>query len=321
MDPSERYLQRATWHDYTSRCNYLVTLRSNPIIGSLSDIVAKRTRFDFTARWIPSLTGKIAMNCVRNINRSFPWVDVVRYAIMPDHVHILLYIKEKTEVHLGVIVNNFEIQCTQMLDSYLGSDVDVAPTPFFLPGYNDKIVYKANQLDTFKHYVDDNARRFALRREHPEYFSRCNNIRIDEKYFTAYGNFLLLRHPLLSSVIVSRRDSAKEKERKRREWDETLRGQGVFVSPFYSRAEKQIRDEAIAVGSKLIKVVPNGLPERYKPYGKDFDLCCEGRLLIIAPGLYQTRKVELTREICLYGNKVAEEIAKGGIEMSLLRCR
>ncbi|MDE6638739.1 MAG: transposase [Muribaculaceae bacterium] len=321
MDLSERYLQRAEWHDYTSRCSYLITLRSNPDIGFLSDIVAKRTRFDFSARWIPSLAGKVAMTCVRNINKGFPWVDVLRYAIMPDHIHLVLYVKEKTDIHLGKIINNFEITCTQLLYSKLELGIDSKSLSFFLPGYNDKIVYKQNQLETFKRYVEDNPRRYALRREHPEYFNRCQNVFIDGEYFTVFGNFHLLRHPLISPVIISRRDSEEEKDRKHREWNETIRGQGVLVSPFYSRAEKAIRDDAIASGAKIVKIVPNGLSERFKPSGKEFDLCCEGRLLIIAPGLYQTRKVELTRDLCLYGNKIADNIAKGAIDMRLLRLK
>lgn len=323
MEATQRHLQRAEWHDYTSRCHYLITMRSNPEIGTLSDIVAKQTRFDFTARWIPSIRGKIAMNAVRNINRNFPWVDVIRYAIMPDHVHIVLFVKEKTDIHLGMIIKHYKAECTRVLNyqsytptSPISSDMI---NSFFLNGYNDKIVYKENQLEAFKHYVDDNPRRYALRKEHPEYFSRCQNILIDGEHFTVYGNFNLLRHPLLTSVIVSRRDSPKDKERKERDWDEAMRGQGVFVSPFYGKSEKEIRDKAIDVGAKIIKVVPNGLSERFKPSGKDFDLCCEGRLLIIAPGLYQTRKIELNRDLCLYGNKIAEKIAERPIDMRLLR--
>lgn len=319
MDASERYLQRAEWHDYTSRCSYLITLRSNPQIGRLSDIVSKHTRFDFSARWIPSQAGKVAMSCVRNINKKFPWVDVLRYAIMPDHVHLVLYVKEKTDTHLGVIVNNFEIRCTQLLDSQFALSMDTTPVSFFLPGYNDKIVYKKNQLASFKHYVEDNPRRYALRKEHPEYFNRCQNISIDGEKFTVYGNFLLLRHPLLSPVIVSSRDTQEEKDRKRKEWDETMRGQGVFVSPFYSRAEKDIRDSAIESGAKIIKIMPNGLPERFKPSGREFELCSEGRLLIIAPDFYQTRKVELKRDLCLHGNEIADKIANGAVDMRLLR--
>ncbi len=165
MDPSERYLQRAEWHDYTSRCSYLITLRSNPVIGVLSKIIANRTRIDFTARWVPFQTGKIAMNCVRNINKEFPWVDVLRYAIMPDHVHIVLFVKEKTDLHLGMIIKHYEAECTRALYNQAIIPANQELLSFFLPGYNDKIVYKKNQLETFKQYVVDNPRRYALRRE------------------------------------------------------------------------------------------------------------------------------------------------------------
>ncbi len=319
MDPSERYLQRAEWHDYTSRCSYLITLRSNPNIGLLSHIVAKRTRIDYTARWIPSEAGKIAMNCVRSINQIFPWVEVVRYAIMPDHVHIMLYVTEKTDVHLGVTINRFEIDCTKGYDLLMTIGLNDKPESFFLPGYNDKIVHKSGQFDNFKRYVEDNPLRYALRKEHPEYFDRCQNISIDGETFTIYGNFLLLRHPLLSCVRVSSTFSEKEMAYKRQEWDETIRSQGVLVSPFYSRDEKEIRDKGIAGGAKIIMVKPNGLPDRFKPSGREFELCCQGRLLIIAPDQHQTRKLVLKRDMCVHGNEVAEKIAKGGIDMRLLR--
>ena len=321
MDHSERYLQRAEWHDYTSRCSYLITLRSNPNIGALSDIVAKRTRIDYKARWIPSEAGKIAMNSVRNINRIFPWVEVVRYAIMPDHVHIMLYVTEKTDVHLGTIINRFEIDCTKEYNLHLPIGFSESPESFFLPGYNDKIVHKSGQFNNFKRYVEDNPLRYALRMEHPEYFDRCQNISIDGEYFTVYGNFFLLRHPLISCVRVSRTFTEEEMIDKRKEWDEIIRSQGVLVSPFYSRAEKEIRDKGMAEGAKIIKVMPNGLPDRFKPSGRDFDLCCEGRLLMIAPAEHQTRKLVLKRDMCMHGNKIAEKIAKGAIDMRLLRGR
>ena len=321
MNPSERYLQRAEWHDYTSRCSYLVTIRSNPLIGRLSDIVAKKTSIDYNARWIPSQTGKIAMTAVRNINKKFPWVDVMRYTIMPDHVHLLLFVKEKTEIHLGTIVNKFKTECSLALPPQFSSADGGDRISFYLPGYNDKIVHKANQLNRFKHYVEDNPRRYAIRRDHPEYFERCMNIAIDGEYFTVYGNFLLLRHPLMESVRISRSFTDMEMDKRRKDWGEVMRGGGVLVSPFYSRKEKEIRDEAIEAGAKIIRVVENGLPERFKPSGREFELCNEGRLLIIAPAVHQTRKVSITREMCLYGNHIAERIAQGAIDLRLLRGR
>ncbi|MDE5998300.1 MAG: hypothetical protein K2G77_08850, partial [Muribaculaceae bacterium] len=62
-------------------------------------------------------------------------------------------------------------------------------------------------------------------------------------------------------------------------------------------------------------------PDRFKPSGKDFDLCCEGRLLLIAPAEHQTRKLVLKRDMCMNGNEIAEKIAKGAFDMRLLRGR
>lgn len=291
-------------------------MQSNPNLGALSDIVAKRTRVDFTARWIPSVIGKIAMTCIRNINKKFPWVDIMRYAIMPDHIHLLMFVKTKTDVHLGRIISHFKGECTRLLNNDITNPIDI---PFYLSEYNDKIVFRQNQLDIFKRYVEDNPLRFALKRDHPEYFRRCQEVLIDGECFTIYGNFMLLRHPQIVSVRVSRSFSEEERERRNRELDEALRTQGVLVSPFYHQKEKEIRDKAIATGCKIIKIVANGLSERFKPSGKDFELCYEGRLLIIAPGLYKTRKQELTRDMCLQGNVIAEKIAKGAIDMRLLK--
>lgn len=315
MNDSQRYQQRAEWHDYTSISFYLITLRSNPDIGLLSDVVAKRSRVDFTARWIPTNVGKIAMTCIRNINKKFPWVEIIRYAVMPDHVHLLMFVKTKKDVHLGRIVSFFEGECTRILNNNISNSI---PKSYYLGGYNDKIVFKENQLEVFKRYVEDNPRRLALKREHPEYFRRCQEVSIDGEYYSIYGNFLLLRHPQIVSVRFSRKFTEEEKTRRDRDIEEALRTQGVFVSPFYHRKEKEIRDKAIASGGKIIKIIPNGLSERFKPMGKDFKLCCEGRLLIIAPGLYNTRKQELTREMCLNGNLIAEKIANGAIDMRLL---
>lgn len=315
MNNSDRYLQRATWHDYTSRCSYLVTLRSNTQIGPLSQIIAKKTSIDFKARYRPTKAGLQAMTAVRNINVNFSWVDVMRYCIMPDHVHLLLYVKENTDVHLGKIINKFEIECTQNLKAVFPEHGDIS---FFQSGYNDKIVYKAGTLKRFKRYVEDNPLRYALRREHPEFFNRLQNVCIDGDYFTVYGNFFLLRHPMISNVRVSRSFTEKEISDMRKEWDETIRAQGVLVSPFYNPKEKEIRDMGIESGARIIKVVENGLPERFKPSGRDFDLCCEGRLLIIAPAVHQTRKVVLSRDMCQYGNKIAKKIADGALSMNLI---
>ncbi len=97
-----------------------------------------------------------------------------------------------------------------------------------------------------------------------------------------------------------------------------MRGMGVLVSPFINPKEKEIRDEGIKRGTGIIRIVENGFPERYKPQGKEFALCSEGRLLLIAPAEYNSRKQKLRREVCLEMNSLAEFIATEEGSMSLL---
>ncbi|MFZ4397098.1 MAG: hypothetical protein ACOYOU_15900 [Kiritimatiellia bacterium] len=61
-----------------------------------------------------------------------------------------------------------------------------------------------------------------------------------------------------------------------------------------------------AFGS-LILINPNGFP-LYKPSGVYFDLCAQGRLLVLSPFVHTGRKEPLTRERCLQMNRWVEEI-------------
>lgn len=59
----------------------------------------------------------------------------------------------------------------------------------------------------------------------------------------AYGNFLLLKNPDIAAVKVSRKDTPEILAAKMKDWAETIRGNGVLVSPF-------IKDEEKALGIK-----------------------------------------------------------------------
>ena len=51
---------------------------------------------------------------------------------------------------------------------------------------------------------------------------------------------------------------------------------------------------------------PTANPPFFKPHGKFFNLCCEGRLLILSPNLPEEK---ITRETCLFLNDCATRIA------------
>ena len=64
---------------------------------------------------------------------------------------------------------------------------------------------------------------------------------------------------------------------------EKIENGAIPISPAIHYAEKKIFNTAIEMGSAVIKLIDKGFGERYKPQGKDFDLCVEGRLLLLTP--------------------------------------
>ena len=58
----------------------------------------------------------------------------------------------------------------------------------FEPGYNDQILLDNGQLENWKHYLDDNPRRLAIKRLHPDYFITTHYVDIAEWHCQTVGN-------------------------------------------------------------------------------------------------------------------------------------
>ncbi len=224
-----------------------------------------------------------------NLPKFEPGVKVYQYAIMPDHVHIILFIEQERQEPLGTIVAHFKRRFDK----------------FFNDGYNDQILHPKRSLDVLMKYVKDNPHRLAIRKSYPDYFRRVRKFVINDMEVEAYGNFFLLKHAIIEPVVVHRAWTQEELDKNRKRWLYIAKSGGILVSPFISRAEKEIRAAAIGSGGRIIDISTDPMGERFKPSGSDFQLCEEGRLLIVAP----TEAAGLTRARCLNLNAVAAVIA------------
>ena len=199
---------------------------------------------------------------------------------MPDHVHFAIFIRERTETHLGTIITNLKRECSDRFEA-LGNPPE---TEFFIPNYNDTFLTSGNQLKKMLKYISDNPRRYLVRKDNPELF-REFYISNGESDFKAYGNWDLLAEFQRIPVKVSRKYSTEELKTWKRLWHTTILNDGVLVSPFINPKEKEIRNWAMDNGAALIYITYKPFAEKFKPSGKMFDLCAEGRLLIVSlPG-------------------------------------
>lgn len=288
---------RAPWHDYTQRCIYMITLNKNPLMenfGILQGDYRIQTGQKGAAFISSTALGKAIKNTLRRFNSTEPNVRVLQYALMPDHLHILLFVEYPTEDTLGKIIARFKIEVNKAAGT----------TGVFAKGFNDQILKSSRSLAVLYRYLRENARRLAVRRARPEFFRRVNALEIGGKTFQAYGNFQLLDCPFKEQVIVHRADSSETRQKNREQWLYTAANGGVLVSPFISPAEKEIRKEAEEAGGRFILIISEPMEERYKPAGRDFELCEAGRLLIVSANL----PGDLSRQTCLTMNTLAQTI-------------
>lgn len=291
---------RALWHDYTRRCIYMVTLKKGLSVEDFGFLEGDY-RIPVGVYGCSFIRASRVGRAIKTVLWKFseiiePKIRILQYALMPDHIHILLSVTEPTQEILGRIIARFKVA----VNNEAGID------GVFAKGFNDQILKHSRSLDTLYRYLKDNPRRLAVRREHPEFFRRVNRLKIGDAYYLAYGNFQLLECPFKEQVLVHRADSEEARSTNRDRWLYTAANGGVLVSPFISPAEKAVRDEAEEAGGNIILVTNEAMGERYKPTGHNFALCEDGRLLIVSAGIGG----DVSRAACLAMNTLSASICQ-----------
>jgi REP element-mobilizing transposase RayT len=293
-------------HDYTRVGFYMITILTadrRRLFGACTD---GRTRL--------SEAGEIVRRHWQEIPAHRPAVETNTLVVMPDHIHGIVYVKEPLPKPVGQTIRGFKSGVTSELRRHFGN----AALEVWEDGYHDRVIMNANTLRAERHYIHDNPRRYWVRMGNPELFTRVN--RLDHARLPAgrdwagFGNLFLLDKPEMMPVQVSRRISPAELAVCRTETLEQAWRGVVMVSPFISPGEKEIAHAVMEqeYGS-LILIRAEGFPPLYKPAGAYFDLCAQGRLLVLSPFACTTRKEPLSRERCMQLNRwVAEMCAKNG---------
>ncbi len=297
---------RADWHDYTKRQIYHLTLMKNPDV-ELFGVLAGDWRLPVGTRGRSyvkaSPVGRAIKQGLLQISTIHPALRILQYALMPDHVHILLAVEDTLDEILGRKIAAFKVMVNSLANV----------SHIFAKGFNDQIVSPSRALDPIFTYLRENPYRLAIRFANPEYFSRVNKITVGGYNYCCYGNFHLLEHPFKDQVVIHRKDDPAKKAADKNRWLYLGANGGVLVSPFISPAEKAIRIEAEEAGGKTILFVHEAMSEKFKPAARDFGLCAEGRLLIISLGL--PAGTPLLRSHCLKMNELAQTLAETPIPL------
>lgn len=298
------HLLRAKWHDYFSPSIYMLTLTSvnrEPIFGQLigdsqNPVISL------------SLIGQMVAEQIEQIPtyKGFDQTEIFSYVVMPDHVHILLYVRQQLQHPLGYYVSWFKKQCSDharglnlagttissslgpalganspslgpargvnspRFGSALAANSAIKAPLIFATEYHDRILTQQGQLDNLKQYILDNPRRLALKRANPELFRLHQDIDISNLTFTALGNLFWLNYPIKQMLQCSRSLTQNDIDTLREQCLSLADNGVVFISAGISEGEKQICRALRENGFPLIIILKDGFPKPDDPHYQFF---------------------------------------------------
>ena len=350
---------------YNSRCNYMVTLVTDPrtsVFGELREWGVERTD-----------EGRVVYDVWQMIEKRFPMVRATYNAIMPDHFHGIIFITTDGEVGLDDVVAFFAAEVERRIGRRVWCNL-----------WRDSICLAKGQLHRQINYVLSNAKRRWIKENNPELFRKVMGFRhwrldlanetlagvpeFDERYFrgdsfgredrefwdletgeeivkprkanrvqrafdggrqqaydnkvggrqqaydnkesccstlavtpphiewTALGNPFLLDAPLLIALQIPAEASSDFIDDLAAKIVTKAERGAVVVGTWMSPGEQTVKKRVLECGGSLVQLLPEGMGRYYKPCGRDFDRCAEGRMLVLSP--FAPREAGRTLEKC-----------------------
>jgi hypothetical protein len=314
--------KRCWEHDYCAPAFYMITISTSPRRDCLSAVCLETgAASSAEPRAKLSPLGEIVRAAwVRN-SEVYPKIEAYEYVIMPDHFHGVLRVKKRLNRHVGHVIKAFkrvvekEARAHGFLRSPSGSASASAPAvehdTLWEEGYYDTILLQRGQLQNMVAYIEKNPRRYALKQANPDLFTVVADLAVTQQCsMPALGNRFLLDRPVKRQVQISRKVTEEALAAQKDELLYAASHGAVLVSPCISPGEKEVAHAALDAGLPLIALVDDGFKPRYKPPGKYFDACADGRLLMLAPFPHHCQKRKITRDQCLMLNDLAETICE-----------
>ncbi len=315
--------RRCVDNDYTARRMYMITMVTEERKALFGKVVGRSEAVEPSAE-APhvelSPLGKAVEQIWLTIGGHHPEVKVVALQMMPDHLHAILFVREKMEKPLGKVLLGMKQACNQAFRKLMPVEfVAVAQQHakqdrnnglLFAKGFNDQILLRDGQLERWLNYLKDNPRRLLMKRENPDLFRVQRGLEYAGQSFSAIGNRFLLERPLKLQVQCSRRMTEADLKVKLEACLKAARQGTVLVSPAISKGEKVIMRAAFDEGLPLIYLQENGFTDLAKPGGKRMEACARGQLLILSPWEHHNEKITIKRGQCLELNEMARMICE-----------
>lgn len=309
--------------DYRERTIYMITLvvaGRRKLFGEIEGDIRSCYGDANYPHIVLTTLGEAVREQILRLPGYYPQLSVSGFQIMPDHVHIIIFVHDQLPCHLGIVIRGLVQGCNKAYRQLYPQDNAVhigkgknerrSNGILFEHGYNDKVLMHQNQLKIWRHYLADNPRRLMVKHAHPDYFRVQRNIKEKGLEFSAIGNLFLLRKPLLQIQCSRHLTETEIQEMKEKALIACASG-AVLISPCISPGEKAVMRAAFEKGYPEIVLLENGFTSLAKPGGARFDACAKGQLLLLAPWEHHTDKRRITRLQCNMLNNMAALLSDG----------
>ena len=128
--------------------------------------------------------------------------------------------------------------------------------------------------------------------------SCCSTLAVTPPHieWMALGNPFLLDAPLLIALQIPAEASSDFIDDLAAKIVTKAERGAVVVGTWMSPGEQTVKKRVLECGGSLVQMLPEGMGRYYKPSGRDFDRCAEGRMLVLSP--FAPREAGRTLEKC-----------------------
>lgn len=159
MEQNERKLNRLTNFDYSWNGLYFITICTKDRIRYLSDI----RDVGNAALGVPIIKlteyGEIVDNNIKKINDIYRYVAVTKYVIMPDHIHMILFISdyEDKSVNCGTPWAAFPTKnVSQIINGLKSISTKQIGFSIWQKSFHDHIIRNEREFLEICNYIDNN---------------------------------------------------------------------------------------------------------------------------------------------------------------------
>lgn len=161
MELNERKPNRLKEYDYSSNGMYFVTICTKKREHYFSEVSFDDKNAGYAALGVPHIKmthyGKIVNENILKINQIYKYVSVLNYVIMPDHVHLIIFVSDDENISGGTLrAASTTRSVSQIINALKTISTKQIGFSLWQRSFHDHIIRSEAEFRRIWQYIDDN---------------------------------------------------------------------------------------------------------------------------------------------------------------------